>query len=45
MHRYRFLRSHGCGPVCAGLIALLNWARGYPENEICFLGTTIEMED
>lgn len=45
MSRYRFLRAYGCDPVCAGFIALLNWARGYPPNEIRFLGTTIEMQE
>ena len=45
MSRYRFLRSHGCDPIFAGFIALVNPLRGYPANEIRFLGTTIEMQE
>lgn len=44
--RYKILRrSLGCGPLTAGFIALMNWARGYPPNELHFLNVVIEIKD
>lgn len=43
--RYRALRAIGCDPIVAGLIALLNWLRGYPDNEVRFMHMSIEIED
>ena len=45
MSRYKFLRSHGCDPICAGFIAFFNRLHGYPANEIHFMFTVIEMQE
>jgi hypothetical protein len=43
MSRYKALRRIGCGPFSAGVIAFLNWMRGYPPNRIVFLTLDIEI--
>lgn len=44
MNRYRTLRRIGCGPVTAFVVAFMNWARGYPANEIRFMHMTLEVD-
>jgi hypothetical protein len=44
MTRYQALRHLGCDPLSAGVVAFLNWMRGYPPNRIVFLSIDIEFE-
>lgn len=45
MTRYQALRRHlGCGPLTAGFIALMNWARDVPSGHIVFLTLHIEFD-
>ena len=45
MSRYQALRSIGCGPFTAGVIAFMNWLTGVPPREIRFMHITMEIDD